>query len=192
MTADERPGGFAGTDVVRLLLRGNPLPVVVAAQFHPGKLDLFLIAAAQQVTQVRVPAFPARAKLPAGELSPPKCAADLGLAELLRRHAATVPAQGDWVTSFRYLLTEALDDGTASLQEMAKSMAVSPRTLQRRLAECGTSWRAELDAVRRQRVRRGAPTMTALARDLGYTDPRSARRAVRRLRGPETVKPPPL
>ena len=116
-------------------------------------------------------------------MDPPECAADRGLAELLRRRAAPVPPPGDWAGSFRYLLSEALDTGTASLQEMARSMAVSPRTLQRRLAECGTSWRAELDALRRQRVRRGARTMTALARDLGYTDPRSARRAVRRWAG---------
>lgn len=185
MTADQIPGSFTGVDVVRLLLGVDLLqPLVVAAQVQPGKLEVLLIEAGRPATRIRMPAFPARARVAATEHDLPMCAADRGLAELIRRHQAPLPPRGDWAGSFRYLLSEALDNGTASLEEMARSIAVSPRTLQRRLAECGTSWRAELDAVRRQRVRRGACSMTALARDLGYTDPRSARRAVRRLSDP--------
>jgi hypothetical protein len=63
-------------------------------------------------------------------------------------------------------------------------MAVSPATLQRRLAEHGTTWRAELDAARQRQAatarRGGTVTSAGLARRLAYADPRSARCALRR------------
>jgi AraC-like DNA-binding protein len=63
-------------------------------------------------------------------------------------------------------------------------LAISVRTLQRRLAEHGTTWRAELQAARQDRARTAfqasPPSMTRLARQLGYADPRSVRRALRR------------
>jgi AraC-like DNA-binding protein len=61
---------------------------------------------------------------------------------------------------------------------------VSPRTLQRQLAEHGTTWRAELNAARQRRAvkarRSGTVGSAALARQLAYSDPRSVRRALRR------------
>jgi AraC-like DNA-binding protein len=109
--------------------------------------------------------------------------ADPALARILARYAATLPPPPDltWRQHFRLLLTEALGDGGASLNAMARRMAVSPRTLQRQLAEHGTTWRSELDAARRRRVDLpGDDDPASLAHRLGYSHAKSARRAVRR------------
>jgi hypothetical protein len=66
-------------------------------------------------------------------------------------------------------------------QTLGTRLGVGGRTLQRQLAEHNTTWRAELDAARhRVASRAGAVSMAALADRVGYADPRSARRAVRR------------
>lgn len=60
---------------------------------------------------------------------------------------------------------------------------MSPRSLQRRLEEEGTSWREEVDAVRREqaaRLLREGASRAAMAAQLGYSDVRALRRAVRR------------
>jgi AraC-like DNA-binding protein len=117
------------------------------------------------------------------DLNLPMLGADPALARILARYAATLPPPPDlnWRQHFRLLLTEGLDDGGASLNAMARRMAVSTRTLQRHLAEHGTTWRSELDAARRLRagqLKNDDPA--SLAHRLGYSHARSARRAVRR------------
>jgi AraC-like DNA-binding protein len=117
------------------------------------------------------------------DLDLPMLGADPALARILAAYAATLPPPPEltWRQHFRLLLTRALDEGGASLNEMARRMAVSSRTLQRHLAECGTTWRAELDAARRWRADQLANDDSAsLARHLGYSHARSARRAVQR------------
>lgn len=60
---------------------------------------------------------------------------------------------------------------------------MSRRTVQRRLAEERTSWRAELDAARRAeaaRLKREGASNKVIAARLGYSDTRALRRAVRR------------
>ena len=119
----------------------------------------------------------------ARDLDLPMLGADPALARILARYAAMLPPPPDlnWQQHFRLLLTEALDDGGASLNGMARRMAVSQRTLQRHLAEHGTSWRSELDAARRWRADQVEDDDPAnLAHRLGYSHARSARRAVRR------------
>jgi AraC-like DNA-binding protein len=122
----------------------------------------------------------------ARDLDLPMRGADPALARVLRRYAATLPAPAPvtWYERFQHVLDEAIGLGRPSLEAMAAQLAVSPRTLQRRLAEHGTTWRTELDAARQHRARLagqdGPPAMTSLARQLGYAGPRSARRALRR------------
>ncbi len=111
--------------------------------------------------------------------------ADPVLSRILRGYADTLvlPRPATWQERFAQLLDEALDHGSPELGEVARRLFVSRRTLQRRLAEQGTSWRAELDNARRRRAlaNGGAPiTLGGLARQLGYAAPRSARRALRR------------
>jgi AraC-like DNA-binding protein len=89
-----------------------------------------------------------------------------------------------WYRHFQTQLDEVIEQDRPSLQALARRQAVSTRTLQRRLAEHGTTWRAELEAARQlraQRARQAGPIgMVHLASHLGYTDPRSVRRAQRR------------
>jgi AraC-like DNA-binding protein len=103
-----------------------------------------------------------------------------------RRRAASLPAPPPvtWHGHFQRLLARSIEAGSPSLERVAKQMAVSPRTLQRQLAEHGTTWRAELNAARERRVvkarQSGTVSTAALARQLAYSDPRSLRRALRR------------
>ncbi|MFI1969808.1 hypothetical protein BLA24_03425 [Streptomyces cinnamoneus] len=120
------------------------------------------------------------------DLRLPIATADPALHAILRRYADTLPlpTPETWESRFRRLLTESLADGTVGLDAMARRLAVSPRTLQRRLADAGTTWRAELDAARRTRAekaaRQGGTPVSVLADRLGYSDARSLRRARRR------------
>jgi AraC-like DNA-binding protein len=128
--------------------------------------------------------------LRASDLDLPMRDADPVLASLLRRCAASLPppAIATWLDHFRQQLSEAIEQGSPSLAALGRRMSISTRTLQRRLAEHGTTWRAELEAARQHYARRarqaGSPSMTRLARELGYADPRSARRAMRRWDNP--------
>lgn len=117
------------------------------------------------------------------DLGLPMLGADPALARILARYAATLPPPPDltWKQHFRLVLTEALDEGGTSLNAMARRMTVSSRTLQRDLAEHGTTWRSELDAARRWRadqLSEGDPA--SLAHRLGYANARSVRRAAQR------------
>ncbi|PYC79467.1 hypothetical protein C7C46_13960 [Streptomyces tateyamensis] len=112
-----------------------------------------------------------------------------GLPEVLRRHAdmtlaATRPAL-TWQDRFRAALLAGCAGGGAapSLESTARRLALSPRTLQRRLYELGTTFRQEVESVREQRamqlVRDSELSLPAIAARVGYRDVRTLRRAVR-------------
>jgi AraC-like DNA-binding protein len=88
-----------------------------------------------------------------------------------------------WTERVHEILFAQLQRPGLSLRDVARMLAVSPRTLQRRLAEEGTSWRVELDAVRRERaaalLQEGA-TSDATAERVGYSGSRALRRALGR------------
>jgi AraC-like DNA-binding protein len=88
-----------------------------------------------------------------------------------------------WTRAIRELVSGELD---LSLGEAARALAVSMRTLQRRLAEEGTSWRTEIDAARQERaaqlLQQGA-TANLTAAKVGYSGSRALRRALRRWDG---------
>lgn len=74
---------------------------------------------------------------------------------------------------------------TATASQLASALGMSERTLHRRLSEAGTSFRAELDALRAELAstmsgRRPAEEIAVL---LGYSDSRAYRRAARRWSG---------
>jgi AraC-like DNA-binding protein len=125
-----------------------------------------------------------------GDLRLPMVGADPALARLLRQYAALlpVPPPPSWREHFQGLIARAIQQGALSLDAVASYLAVSPRTLQRQLAAHGTSWRAELEAARERIAARaggaGTPDISQLARQLGYADPRAARRFLRRLDKP--------
>ncbi|HSN81469.1 MAG TPA: helix-turn-helix domain-containing protein, partial [Polyangiales bacterium] len=71
----------------------------------------------------------------------------------------------------------------SSIEAVAASLHMTPRTLQRRLQEDGTSFRALMDATRRSILlaaveRRQTPV--EIMRYAGYTNVRSFRRALKR------------
>jgi len=113
--------------------------------------------------------------------------ADARLVAVLREHATSViRAQASaprWSSRLGPAIAASLAGGDLSLQVMARRLALSPRTLQRRLEEEGTSWRGMVDAVRRDRaawlLAQGF-SKSAVAARLGYQDDRALRRALRR------------
>ncbi|WP_280183843.1 AraC family transcriptional regulator ligand-binding domain-containing protein [Nocardia cyriacigeorgica] len=88
-----------------------------------------------------------------------------------------------WIKQVTSAISQALDDGQVSLPVVAHLLIMSPRTLQRRLREAGTTWRRELDRARATRLAEHA--RDDLSRDgraqlLAYADPGSTWRAARR------------
>ncbi|MCX4092159.1 AraC family transcriptional regulator ligand-binding domain-containing protein [Nocardia sp. alder85J] len=123
----------------------------------------------------------------AADLNLPMRTADSRLAEVLRRFAATLPPPTrptTWLDTFVAALTAALDRGPVTLDQIARDMLMSSRSLQRRLAEYETSWRDQLDRARRKRYEKAVAeqklTRSEQAALLGYHDSRSARRAAER------------
>lgn len=81
----------------------------------------------------------------------------------------------------RAALLELLPAGTATMQAVARRLAVSTRTLQRRLREEGTTYQAALqdtrEALARHYLARSALPAAEIAFLLGYEDPHSFSRA---------------
>ncbi len=116
---------------------------------------------------------------------------DPALASILADHArlataAARPVRG-WLDRFHAVLESSVAEGPPSLDRIAHHLAISPRTLQRRLREEGTSWREELEELRRRRVacllRETQLSVEAIASRVGFTDSRSLRRAIHRWYG---------
>lgn len=115
-----------------------------------------------------------------------------GLSALLRQHAKqslsnAVPLR-DWLDLFRTTLSVATHASDApTLRTISRRMALSTRTLQRRLEEHQTTWTDELESVRRKHalhlIRTTDMTLDAVAERTGYADPRGLRRAVHRWTG---------
>lgn len=121
----------------------------------------------------------------ASDLDLPLRQADPVLKRILTRYApASPPPALSWHERFQVLLTQQIERGDPTLAALARRLRVSTRTLQRQLAEHGSTWRAELDAARQRRIEEapltGAETMAEVARRLSYSDARSVRRALRR------------
>ncbi|MFJ9370198.1 AraC family transcriptional regulator ligand-binding domain-containing protein [Nocardia sp. NPDC101769] len=132
--------------------------------------------------------------LRAGDLALPLRTADPVLAKIVRGHAESLSAplldKLSWPEHVQRALREMLGAGDVSLNAVARCLTVSPRTLQRHLAESGTTWRRELDLARQTMARQAAETTSksSLAQRLGYSDVRALRRAARRWDSGEVEK----
>ncbi|MFD9391233.1 AraC family transcriptional regulator ligand-binding domain-containing protein [Streptomyces sp. NPDC060000] len=123
-----------------------------------------------------------------------------GLEKILMRHAdltlATSKPVLQWRDRFRATLIAAFHEDSASLEHVAQRLAMSPRTLQRRLGEHGSSWREEIEAIRQEHtmdlLRTTDLPLQSIAARVGYSDVRALRRAVRRWEGqpPHAVRHP--
>jgi AraC-like DNA-binding protein len=100
---------------------------------------------------------------------------------------ARIKLPRDFIGTLKLALRSYLRDGTPSLELAAEIAELSPRTLQRRLAGEGLSYRGLLDAVRYETaidlMQDTNNTVTDIASLLGYTEPSHFSRAFRRLAG---------
>jgi AraC-like DNA-binding protein len=115
-------------------------------------------------------------------LDPPIEPAALEDVARLCESAAGVPSL---LTQLHAVLATDLDN--AELPRAAATMGISPRTLQRRLQELGTSFRAELDVTRIQEAQRrmlhSVCPLTQIAIDLGFSSLQNFSRQFRRVVG---------
>jgi AraC-like DNA-binding protein len=86
----------------------------------------------------------------------------------------------------RAAITDELGSGEVDIERIARRVGVTPRSLQRRLRDRGTSYRELIDTVRHRRaidlMQRGL-SIGDVAEHLGFSDPRAFRRAFRRWTG---------
>lgn len=102
------------------------------------------------------------------------------------RELARLDETGSLLASVRRQLADGAR-GFPSLTELARARHVSARTLKRKLAEQGTSYRELLDELRRDRalvlLDREEQTVEQVAEQLGYSDAANFNRAFRRWMG---------
>ncbi len=116
---------------------------------------------------------------------------DSGLASILERHARerleSLETTADPMTPIRVAVREQLPDGPPKLDAVAKSVAMSGRTLQRRLREAGTSFQVLVDEERRSAARAYLGdrhlAVAEIAYLLGYSEASAFVRAFKRWTG---------
>lgn len=123
-------------------------------------------------------------------LDRPTRGGDPNLHAVLRRHAedllARLPVADDLVSKVRAILADALRGGDPSKEAIAKQLAMSPRTLSRRLAEHEQTFQGLLDALRGELATAylGEGMSNAeVAYLLGFSEPRAFLRAFKRWTG---------
>lgn len=97
-----------------------------------------------------------------------------------------IDAQSDLPEQVKIVLKRRLASGKPELAEVAEALGLSERTLQRRIAEAGTSFRLLLEAARQQLGREmltGDASTEEIAYLLGYQDTSSFYRAFREWEG---------
>lgn len=128
--------------------------------------------------------------LPESVLARPLRGANEALCGFFERYASEMmsrlPAPGSMAARVRRLMGEELPLGEVSLSALSAKLRVSPRTLQRRLSDEGTSLHAEVDQARRERAAALLDSGAAIAEIvwlLGYSEPSAFHRAFKRWTG---------
>ncbi len=107
---------------------------------------------------------------------------DKVLASFLAKHR-----KSDILTRVRVLITELLPSGECSKTEIAKRCNMSPRTLQNKLSQVGTSYHSLLDSVREELaleyIKQPYRSLLEITFLLGFTDSSSFSRAFKRWTG---------
>lgn len=128
-------------------------------------------------------------------LDAPIARADPSLSAVLRRHAddllAALPPSNSLATALHRHLLGGLDSGALDVQRAASALGVSTRTLQRKLEDEGTSFKAVLDDARRtlavSYLRDGSRTVSEVAFLVGFSEVSAFSRAFRRWTGQSAV-----
>jgi AraC-like DNA-binding protein len=118
-------------------------------------------------------------------------AADERLYPVLRRYLDHVlkemPREDRLLASVRRAVAESLRDGDPKLTQVARKLAVGPRTLQRQLKEYGVDYKALVDDTRRRfslnYLRDRKNSLTEIAYLLGYSEVSAFNRAFKRWTG---------
>ena len=132
-----------------------------------------------------------RLSFPSSYLSLPIAKADASLCAVLDRHAeellAKYPPRDSLIEQVRNLIAAEFRGGEPSLERIADHLGFTPRTLQRKLQELGTSYNDVLDQMRRQLAMRylREPQMAIceVAYLLGFSESSSFHRAFKRWTG---------
>jgi AraC-like DNA-binding protein len=130
-------------------------------------------------------------RFPAFVLDLPMPTGDAALLGVLKKHAEQVLAELPRVETFvdrvRQLIMEELNGGNPGATHIAERMAVSPRTLTRKLEQQGTSFKQELDTLREGLATRYAiqtdMQLSEIALLLGFSNAASFHRAFKRWTG---------
>lgn len=124
-------------------------------------------------------------------LDRPVAKADPALCALLDRYAeellAKLPKARPFLREVRSRIATILPDGDPGLSGLADSLHMSPRTLQRKLADEGTTYKDLVDELRHDLARKyllaPAIAVTEAAFLLGFSDPSAFHRAFKRWTG---------
>lgn len=144
-------------------------------------------------TDVRFDAGSTSMLLSAADAVRPLVGADDALSTIVRRrldkllHEREARHTGTLTARVRHILVERLGDATLTPQLAADALAISPRTLSRRLADEGTSFRVLLDDVRREfacaLLHDQSLSVGDVAFFLQYSEPAAFHRSFRRWTG---------
>ncbi len=118
-------------------------------------------------------------------------AADARLYPILRQHLERVldevPPEDGLVASVRRAIAESMRHGDPTLTQVARRIAVGPRTLQRQLKDHGADFKGLVDDTRRQfclrYLRDRKNTLTDISYLLGYSEVSAFNRAFKRWTG---------
>lgn len=124
-------------------------------------------------------------------LALPLTRAEPGLAMMLDRFArdalARLPEPDDLALRVRYAISNQLWAGECSLEAVARTLCMSPRSLQRRLQDCETSFNTLVDNARRdaalELILDPKITVSDIAVRIGFSEPSAFDRAFRRWTG---------
>jgi AraC-like DNA-binding protein len=116
---------------------------------------------------------------------------DPGLRTLLENQAESLlralPGKQEFQTELKEALLRSLHEGTPTLERVAHRLAMSPRTLQRRLGELDLNFQHLLDRTRAELARgyllEGNLTLAEIALLLGYSEQSAFNRAFKRWTG---------
>jgi len=126
---------------------------------------------------------------PSSWLSHPLSGADEGMRRILEAWVAAIDGEGriDVVAQLRRVLRTLLSSGGDSIEQAAQLLSMHPRTLNRRLKERDTSFKALLDEARfevaRQLLEFTGISIIEIAATLDYADASAFTRAFRRWSG---------
>lgn len=114
------------------------------------------------------------------------------LDEQARSLLKQVKASEERIPGFQKALQESVTAGVPSLNEVARRLCISTRTLQRRLQEHGSSFRDELEKVRvemaKNCLRSGELSLADIANFLAYNDQSAFTHAFKRVTGESPAK----